>query len=91
LLHRLAEVTSPCQLDQINADPKGNLDRLARKKLISKLYMEQSVKIRLDQGLKRSVKIGRGVRKVAVCRRFCSTCTASTLPRKLLKGLETSK
>jgi hypothetical protein len=29
--------------------------------------------------------------KVAVCRRFCSTYTVNTLPRKLLKGLETSK
>jgi hypothetical protein len=31
--------------------------------LISKLYMEQRVKIRLDQGVTRSVKIGRGVRQ----------------------------
>jgi hypothetical protein len=31
------------------------------RRLISKLYMEQSVKIRLDQGETRSVKIGRGV------------------------------
>jgi hypothetical protein len=31
--------------------------------LISKLYMEQSVKTRLDQGETRSVKIGRGVRQ----------------------------
>jgi hypothetical protein len=33
------------------------------RRLISKLYMEQSVKIRLDQGDTRSVKIGRGVRQ----------------------------
>jgi hypothetical protein len=66
------------------------IDRCERR-LISKLYMEQSVKIRLDQGEKRSVKIGRGVNKVAVCRRFCSTYTANILLRKLLKGLETSK
>jgi hypothetical protein len=33
------------------------------RRLISKLYMEQSVKIRLDQGETRSVKIGRGVRQ----------------------------
>jgi hypothetical protein len=57
------------------------IDWLERR-LISKLYMEQSVKIRLDQGETRSVKI-------TVCRRFCSTYTASTLPRKRLKGLET--
>jgi hypothetical protein len=33
------------------------------RRLISKLYMEQSVKIRLDQGKMRSVKTGRGVRQ----------------------------
>jgi hypothetical protein len=33
------------------------------RRLISKLYMKQSVKIRLDQGEMRSVKIGRGVRQ----------------------------
>jgi hypothetical protein len=33
------------------------------RRLISKLYMEQSIKIRLDQGETRSVKIGRGVRQ----------------------------
>jgi hypothetical protein len=33
------------------------------RRLISKLYMEQIVKIRLDQGETRSVKIGRGVRE----------------------------
>jgi hypothetical protein len=36
----------------------------SERRLISKLYMEQSVKIRLDQGETRSVKIGRGVRQV---------------------------
>jgi hypothetical protein len=30
------------------------------KRLISKLYMDQSVKVRLDQGERRGVKIGRG-------------------------------
>jgi len=29
--------------------------------------------------------------KDAVFRQFCSTCSANTIPRKLLKGLETSK
>jgi hypothetical protein len=33
------------------------------RRFISKLYMEQSVKVRLDQGETRSVKIGRGVRQ----------------------------
>jgi hypothetical protein len=33
------------------------------RRLISKLYVEQSVKIRLDQGETRNVKIARGVRQ----------------------------
>jgi hypothetical protein len=33
------------------------------RRLISKLYMEQIVKVRLDQGETRRVKIGRGVRQ----------------------------
>jgi hypothetical protein len=33
------------------------------RKLISKLYMNQNVKVRLDQGEKRSVNIGRGFRQ----------------------------
>ena len=33
LLHRLAEGIRPCKLDQINADPKENWYRLARKKI----------------------------------------------------------
>ena len=61
------------------------------KRLISKLYMTQSVKVRLNRGETRSVKIGRGVIKDAVCHQFCSTCTANTLPRKLWEGWETSK
>ena len=32
LLHRLAEGILLCKLDQINADPKENCHRLARKK-----------------------------------------------------------
>jgi hypothetical protein len=60
------------------------------RRLMSRLYMDQSVKIRLDQEETRSVKIGEELDKVAVCPRFCSTYTAITLPRKLLKGLETS-
>ena len=50
------------KLDQINADPKENWHRLARKKMISKLYMEQKVKVRLDRG-ETSVQIGKGVRQ----------------------------
>ena len=34
------------------------------RRLISKLYMDQRVKVRLDRGETRSVQIGRGVRQV---------------------------
>jgi len=53
------------------------------RRLISYLYMAQSVKVRLNRGETRSVKIGRGVNKDDVCHKFCSACTANTLPRKL--------
>jgi hypothetical protein len=55
-------------------------------RLISNLYMAQSVKVGLNRGDKRIVKIGRGVRH-----QFCSTCTTNALPRKLWMGLEASK
>jgi hypothetical protein len=41
-------------MDQINADPEGNWNRMLRKK-------KKSVKVRLDRGETRSVQIGRGV------------------------------
>jgi hypothetical protein len=61
------------------------------RRLISNLYMAQSVKVQLNRGETRSVKIGRGVNKDAVCHQFFSTYTANTLSRKLWKGWETSK
>ena len=33
VLYRLAEGISPCKLDQINADPKGNWYQLVQKKI----------------------------------------------------------
>ena len=33
------------------------------RRLISKLYMDQRIKVRLDAGKRRSVQIGRGVRQ----------------------------
>jgi hypothetical protein len=59
------------------------------RKLTRKLYMNQSVKLRLYEGETESVKIGREVRK----RRCLSTILFNLyiLPKMLLKGLETSK
>jgi len=48
-----------------------------RRRLIRKLYMDQSVKMKLDQWETRRLKIGRGVR---------STFTANILPRNFLKS-----
>ena len=57
--------------------------------LISRLYMDQSVKIRVDHGKTRNVKNGKGLDRNVVCHRFHSTYRANTLHMKLLKGLET--
>jgi hypothetical protein len=54
------------------------------------LYADKSVKVQVGQGEMISVKTGWG-RQGCVCHQFCSMSTASALPRKLLKGLETSK
>jgi len=64
---------------------RAGIDWLARR-LVSKLYMDQSVKLRLDQAETKGLKIGKGVRQG-----FYSNCTANNLTRKLLNGLKTSE
>jgi hypothetical protein len=76
-------------MDRIITDAKGNRYRLAQEKTISKLYMDQSLKLRLDQELT-IVKTGRGVRHGC----YLSPIVFDLLqriPYQLLKGLETSK
>jgi hypothetical protein len=51
-------------MDQINADPKGNWDNLAQKKLVNKLYVEESVKVQVGQVEMRNEKVGRGLQEV---------------------------
>jgi len=64
VVHRLAKDICRCKLDQMNDDHKETVIVDWRERLkISKLYMDRSVKLRLYQMTKRSVKIGRGVRK----------------------------
>ena len=58
------------------------------RRLISKLYMDQRVKVRLDRGETRVCRLEEELDKGAVCHQFCSTCTANALPRKLWMGLE---
>jgi len=61
-----------------------------RERMISKLYMDHRVKVRLDQEEPRSVQIRREGRHWYDCHQLYSTYTASTLPRKVSKGLMTS-
>jgi hypothetical protein len=61
------------------------------RRLISKLYMEQSVKIRLDQGEMRSVKIGRGVRHGCCLSPILFSLFSEYLTKEAVEGLETSK
>jgi hypothetical protein len=61
------------------------------RRLISKLYMDQSVKERLEKEETRSVRLEEGLDNDVLRHRFCSTDTSYTLPTKLLKGLETSE
>jgi len=60
-------------------------------KLISRLYIDQNVRMGLDQWETRCVNIGKELDKGGVCHRFCPTYAARTLPRELLRGLETSE
>jgi hypothetical protein len=61
------------------------------KRWMSRLYMDQSVKLKLDQGETRSMKTGRGVTQGCCLLPILFNLYSDTLPRKLLKGLETSK
>lgn len=49
--------------NQINTYPKGNRTGWHERRLITKLTMDHSVKVRLDQGETRSMKHTRGVRE----------------------------
>ena len=61
MLHRLAfDLVNWTKLMQIL---KGTGIDWCERRLISNLYMTQSVKVRLNRGETRSVKIGRGVRQ----------------------------
>jgi hypothetical protein len=56
------------------------------RRLISKLYMEQSVKIRLDRGETRSVKIGRGVRQGCCLSPIVLNLYSEYLTKEALEG-----
>jgi hypothetical protein len=86
-----------CFIDRLKAFDRVNWTKLMQmlkgagidwgeRRLVSKLYMDQSVELRLDQAETKRVKFGKGLRQ-----RFYSTCTANNTPRKHIKGLETSE
>jgi len=70
---------------------KNKVSFWRERRLISKLYMDQSVKLKLDQGEKISVKNGRGVRHgrclSAILFIFYSEC----LNKKALEGVDDLK
>jgi hypothetical protein len=90
------EEMCPCIMDWLKAYDHVNRTKLIQilqgadidwpERLVSKLYMDQSVNLSLDQAETKSLKFGKGVRQA-----FYSTCSANNLPRNLLKGLKTSE
>ena len=57
------------------------------RRLISKLYMEQKVKVRLDRGETRSVQIGRGVRQGCCLSPVLFNLYSECLTKEALDGL----
>jgi hypothetical protein len=82
VLHRRAEGIWPRKVGKIKEILSETGIDWCERRFISKMYMDLGVKVQLDQGESRSVKIGRGLG--AVCHKFYSTYTASTLPREPL-------
>jgi hypothetical protein len=75
-------------VDKIIGDVEKTGIDCRERRLISKLYMDRSVKVWLDQKVIKSVK---ELDKDDVCHHFYSTYILNKLPRKLLKVLDTSK
>jgi hypothetical protein len=61
------------------------------RRLISKLYMEQRVKVRLDQGETRSVNIGRGVRQGCCLSPILFKLYSEYLTKEVLEGFRVIK
>jgi hypothetical protein len=57
------------------------------RRLISKLYMDQSVKVQLDQGVTKSVKIGRGVRQGCCLSPLLFNLHSEYVTQEALEGL----
>ena len=87
LLHRLAEGIRPCKLDKLMQILKRISIDWRERRLISKLYMEQKVKVLLDRGETRSVKIGRGVRQGCCLSPILFNLNSECLTKEALDGL----
>jgi hypothetical protein len=61
------------------------------RRLMRKFYTDQRIKLKLDQWRQEEKILEEKLEKDAVSHRFYSTFTANTLPRQLLKTLETAK
>jgi len=61
------------------------------RRMISNLYMAQSVKIRLNRGETRSVKTGRGVRQGCCLSPILFNLYSECHIKEALEGFETSK
>jgi hypothetical protein len=57
------------------------------RRFINKLYMDHNVKVRLDQGLTKSVKIGRGVRQECCLSPLLFNFYSEYVTQKALEGL----
>jgi len=57
------------------------------RRLISKLYMDQRVKVRLDRGKTRSVKIGRGVTQGCCLSPILFNMYSECLTKEALDGI----
>ena len=102
ILERTLEVDEElcfCFIDWQKAFDYANLTKLMQilkrtgiewreRRLISKLYMDQTVKIRLDRGETRSTKIGRGVRKGCCLSPVLFNLYSECLTKEALDGPE---
>jgi len=61
LLHRLAELFYRVSWIKLMQILKGTGTDWRKRRLISKLYVDKGIQVRLDQGELRSVEFGRGV------------------------------
>jgi hypothetical protein len=65
---------------------KPGIDGCERR-LISKLYMDRSVEVRLDQGVTKSVKIGRGIRQGCCLSPLLFNLYSEYVTQEALEGL----